>query len=176
MKNRTYKIALFAILGAVALVLNFLEGLIPVSAFMPPGAKAGFSNIATMLAASTLGIVPALAITLIKAGFAIITRGVTAGAMSLCGGVLSTVTMYLLFKFSKKTGYLVIGVVSALMHNIGQLAVAAVLVGNTAVLGYAPVLLVSGIVTGALTGSILRAVMPPIIKLFNNSASEGGKE
>ena len=67
MKNRTYKIALFAILGAVALVLNFLEGLIPVSAFMPPGAKAGFSNIATMLAASTLGIVPALAITLIKA-------------------------------------------------------------------------------------------------------------
>jgi len=176
MKNKTYKIALFGLLGAVALVLNWLESLIPVTAFMPPGAKAGFSNIATMLAASTLGLVPALAITVIKAGFALVTRGVTAGAMSLCGGVLSTVTMYLLFKFSKRTGYLVIGVLSALMHNLGQLAVAAVLVGSSAVLGYAPMLLLSGIVTGALTGSILRAVMPPILKIVNNPAQEGGKE
>lgn len=175
MKKNTYKIALFGILGAVALVLNYLEGLLPMSAFMPPGAKAGLSNIATMLAASTLGLCPALAIALIKALFAMITRGSTAFFMSLCGGVLSTATMYVLFKLSRRTGYLVIGVISALMHNLGQLAVAAILVGNGAVLGYAPVLLISGIVTGALTGSILRAVMPAILKTMKNYRSKGGE-
>lgn len=175
MKKSTYKIALFGMLGAVALVLSFLESLIPMSSFMPPGAKAGFSNIATMLAASVLGLVPALAIALIKAGFALVTRGVTAFFMSLCGGVLSTAVMYLLFKFSKRTGYLVIGVISALMHNLGQLAVAAVLVGNSAVLGYAPVLLISGIVTGALTGSLLRVTMPKILNITQNLRSKGGE-
>lgn len=162
-------------LGAVALVLSWLEGLIPLSAFMPPGAKAGFSNLANMLAASTLGLIPALAIALIKAVFALVTRGVIAFAMSLCGGMLSTVAMYLMFRFSKKTGYMLIGVASALMHNLGQLAVAAVMVGNTAVLGYAPVLLISGIITGALTGSILRAVMPKILKITQNLRFEGGE-
>lgn len=175
MKNRTYKIALFGMLSATALVLNLLEGLIPVSSFMPPGAKAGFSNIATMLAASTLGLIPALAITLIKAMFAFVTRGVTAFFMSLCGGVLSALAMYLLFKYSKRTGYLLIGVISALMHNLGQLAVAAVMVGSGAVLGYAPVLVISGIVTGALTGSILRAAMPKILNITQNLRSKGGE-
>ena len=51
MKNNTYKIALFGVLSAVALTLSYLEGLIPTVAFMPPGAKMGFSNIATMFAA-----------------------------------------------------------------------------------------------------------------------------
>ena len=134
MKNNTYKIALFGVLSAVALTLSYLEGLIPTVAFMPPGAKMGFSNIATMFAASSMGIVSALAITFIKALFAGITRGVTAFFMSLCGGILSTVTMYLLFKLSKKTGYMAIGIICALVHNFGQLIVAIITAGNLSVL------------------------------------------
>lgn len=162
-------------LSAVALVLSFLESLLPVAAFMPPGAKPGFSNIATMFAASSMGLVPAVAITLIKALFAGVTRGVTAFFMSLSGGILSTITMYILFKLSKRTGYLIIGVISAIMHNSGQLITAAFLVGNAAVIGYAPVLLVSGIITGALTGSILSAVIPKLDKIINNKNIKGGR-
>lgn len=175
MKKSTYKIALFGMLSAVALVLSYLESLIPVSAFMPPGAKAGFSNIATMFTASSMGLVPALAVTAVKALFAGVTRGSTAFFMSLSGGMLSAVTMYLLFKFTKKTGYMLIGVVSAVMHNLGQLAVAFVMVGNSAVIGYAPVLLAAGIITGAVTGSILNAVIPALTKLENNLNLKGGK-
>lgn len=162
-------------LSAVALVLSFLESLLPVAAFMPPGAKPGFSNIATMFAASSMGLVPAIVITLIKALFAGVTRGVTAFFMSLSGGILSTITMYILFKLSKRTGYLIIGVISAIMHNLGQLVTAAFLVGNSAVIGYAPVLLVSGIITGALTGSILGAVIPKLNKVINNKNIKGGR-
>lgn len=175
MKNNTYKIALFGVLSAVALTLSYLEGLIPTVAFMPPGAKMGFSNIATMFAASSMGIVSALVITFIKALFAGITRGVTAFFMSLCGGTLSTVTMYLLFKLSKKTGYMAIGIICALVHNFGQLIVAIITAGNLSVLGYAPVLLISGTVTGAVTGTVLRAVMPALEKVTKTITRKGGK-
>lgn len=175
MKNDTYKIALFGVLSAVALTLSYLEGLIPTVAFMPPGAKMGFSNIATMFAASSMGIVSALAITFIKALFAGITRGVTAFFMSLCGGILSTVTMYLLFKLSKKTGYMAIGIICALVHNFGQLIVAIITAGNLSVLGYAPVLLISGTVTGAVTGTVLRAVMPALERVTETITRKGGK-
>lgn len=175
MKNNTYKIALFGVLSAVALTLSYLEGLIPTVAFMPPGAKMGFSNIATMFAASSMGIVSALAITFIKALFAGITRGITAFFMSLCGGILSTVTMYLLFKLSKKTGYMAIGIICALVHNFGQLIVAIITAGNLSVLGYAPVLLISGTVTGAVTGTVLRAVMPALERVTETITRKGGK-
>lgn len=175
MKNNTYKIALFGVLSAVALTLSYLEGLIPTVAFMPPGAKMGFSNIATMFAASSMGIVSALAITFIKALFAGITRGVTAFFMSLCGGILSTVTMYLLFKLSKKIGYMAIGIICALVHNFGQLIVAIITAGNLSVLGYAPVLLISGTVTGAVTGTVLRAVMPALERVTETITRKGGK-
>lgn len=175
MKNNTYKIALFGVLPAVALTLSYLEGLIPTVAFMPPGAKMGFSNIATMFAASSMGIVSALAITFIKALFAGITRGVTAFFMSLCGGILSTVTMYLLFKLSKKTGYMAIGIICALVHNFGQMIVAIITAGNLSVLGYAPVLLISGTVTGAVTGTVLRAVMPALERVTETITRKGGK-
>lgn len=175
MKNNTYKIALFGVLSAVALTLSYLEGLIPTVAFMPPGAKMGFSNIATMFAASSMGLVSALAITFIKALFAGITRGVTVFFMSFCGGILSTVTMYLLFKFSKKTGYMAIGIICALVHNFGQLIVAIITAGNLSVLGYAPVLLISGTVTGAVTGTVLRAVMPSLERVTKTITRKGGK-
>ena len=50
-KTKSYKAAFTGIAAAVAITLSFLEGLIPTAAFMPPGAKAGFSNIAVMFAA-----------------------------------------------------------------------------------------------------------------------------
>ena len=54
-----------------------------------------------------------------------------------------------------------------------QFSVAAIMVSGESVIGYAPVLLLSALVTGAVTGSILRAVMP---KLHNiDKAVKGGR-
>ena len=70
MKNNsifTKKIALMGILCALALSLSFLENLIPPLPFVPPGAKPGFSNIATMFSLSELGFGYGIVITLCKA-------------------------------------------------------------------------------------------------------------
>lgn len=174
-KTKSYNVALLGILTAVALVLSFLESLIPAASFMPPGAKVGFSNLAVMVAASSMGLAPALAVAALKSLFVFLTRGATAFFMSFAGGVLSTATMYLLFKLTKKMGYVEIGILSALMHNAGQLAVAAVLVGNSSVIGYAPVLIIAALLSGAATGAILGVVLPKLQILKNSIHTKGGK-
>lgn len=164
MKKKTYDTALFGMLAALAITLSYLESLLPTAAFLPPGAKPGFSNLANLFAASSMGLFPALCIAFLKACFAGLTRGLTAFFMSLCGGLLSTLIMFLLLRHGRRLGYVGIGIAGAVCHNLGQLLVAAVLVGNRSVLGYAPVLLVCALLAGTLTGLVFRAVFPAVKK------------
>lgn len=165
MKTKTQKIALLGILSAQALALSFIENLLPAMPFLPPGVKLGLSNIVTMFTAGTMGLLPALAVTLIKSLFVLLTRGVTAFFMSFGGGFLSTVAMCLMIRFVKdKSGFVGVAVVSAVCHNIGQLAVSIIVTKTTAFVYYAPVLLLSGVVMGIITGIILKAVMPLLMK------------
>lgn len=165
-KNYAYKIALSAILCALALSLGFLESLIPPIPLLPPGAKPGFSNIITMFAAGSIGLPAALTIALLKGGFAFITRGLTAGLMSLSGGLLSALAMYLLMRFARNfLGLIGISVICALCHNIGQLFAAVFITGTANIVYYAPALAVFGLITGAVTGVVLRAVMPVLDKM-----------
>ncbi len=165
MKTKTQKTALLGILAAQALALSFLENLLPAMPFLPPGVKLGLSNIVTMFTAGTFGFGPALAVTLIKSLFALLTRGVTAFFMSLGGGLLSTVAMCLMMKFAKdKFGFIGVAVVSAVCHNLGQLAVSIIVTKTTAFVYYTPVLLLSGIVMGIITGIVFKAVMPLLMK------------
>ncbi len=165
MKTKTQKIALLGILSAQALALSFIENLLPAMPFLPPGVKLGLSNIVTMFTAGTMGFLPALAVTLIKSLFVLLTRGVTAFFMSFGGGFFSTVAMCLMIKFVKeKSGFVGVAVVSAVCHNVGQLAVSIIVTKTTAFIYYAPVLLLSGVVMGIVTGIILKAVMPLLMK------------
>lgn len=164
-KNLTYKTALAAILCTQALALGFIENFIPAFPFMPPGAKPGFSNIITMFAAGSLGLPWAVVITLIKALFAFATRGVTAGAMSFAGGIVSTLVMYLLLKYADKIlGLTGISVIGALCHNAGQLLVSVFITGSSKTFYYAPALAIFGLITGVVTGVIFKAVLPALEK------------
>lgn len=165
-KNLSYKIALSAILCALALSLGFLESMLPPIPLLPPGAKPGFSNIITMFAAGSIGLPSALAIAVIKGGFAFITRGVTAGIMSISGGLLSAIAMYLLMRYARKIfGFIGISVICALCHNVGQLFAATFITGTANIIYYAPALAVFGLMTGAVTGVIFGAVMPVLEKM-----------
>ena len=167
-ENSVYSVALCGILCAQAVALSWLENLLPALPYMPPGAKPGFSNIVTMFTAGSIGLCQAMSITVIKAGFALLTRGATAGAMSLAGGTFSTVIMWLMFRFAKeKMGLIGISVLSAVAHNIAQLIVASFITGTFSVINYAPFLGLYAIITGSVTGILLKAVMPALEKQKN---------
>lgn len=163
MEKKAEIVAVTGILGALALVLSFLEGLLPPVPMLPPGAKLGLSNIVSMYAAGSLGLPCALFLSLLKGGFAFLTRGVAAGLLSLSGGVFSTVISWALLR---KTGasLLLVGVCGALAHNAAQLG-AAWLLTSSAVLYYVPFLLLFGVLTGILTGLVLKLTLPVLEKL-----------
>ncbi len=164
--KKNYKIALIAILCALAISMGFLEGLIPPIPFLPPGAKLGFSNIITMFTAGSLGLPQALTVAAVKSLFAFVTRGATAGFMSLSGGLLSAFAMYFLMKYSRKyLGLVGISVICAVCHNLGQLAAARIITQTQTIYNYAPALAVFGIVMGTLTGIVLKAVLPALEKM-----------
>ena len=164
---KTNKVALLGIFGAVALVLSFLEGmLIPDIPFFPVGAKPGLSNIITMYIAGTMGFPGAIYITMLKALFALITRGATGAFMSFSGGILSTVAVCLLIKYQGRLfSYLGLGIVGAVMHNLGQLVAACIVSGTFALMNYGKYLLIFALVTGTVTGSVLLVLMPRLGKI-----------
>ncbi len=163
MRKKSKKVAVCGLLGALALVLALLEGLLPPIPGLPPGAKPGLSNIVTMFAAGSLGLPYALAVALLKGGFAFLTRGVTPGLMSLCGGLASTLAMWLVWK-KTRLSLLFTGICGALAHNAAQLCVALALTGRAA-LFYVPAMLLLSVLCGLCTGLLLQLLLPVLEKL-----------
>ncbi len=170
-KDKIKRITFTALMTALSVVLSFVEGLLPTAYFMPPGSKLGLSNIPVMFSASSLSLGKTMLIVVTKSVFVFITRGFTAFCMSLVGGILSALCTTLVFRKVKNFGYVGVGVLSALCHNLGQLLVSFFLVQTTAIIGYAPVLLVASVATGILTGTLLRLSMPYFMKI-NNTKQE----
>lgn len=161
-QTRTLKIALLGVFGALALSLAFLENtLLPDLPLLPPGAKIGLSNIVTVLCGALFGGGYAWYITALKALFAFLTRGVTAGLMSLAGGALSTLALCLLLKRVDKTvSYLGVGVLCAAAHNLGQLLMSMALTGSLSLWHYGKYLLLFALCSGTLTGLVLCVLLP----------------
>ena len=166
MKQKAGRVAFTGLLAALAIALSFLEGLLPPLPMMPPGAKLGLSNLATMYAADSLGLPSGLFLAVFKGVFALVTRGGMAGLMSLSGGVVSTVVMWLLLKKANASLGVVVGVCGALAHNAAQLCVAYFLTG-TSVAFYVPFLVLFGVLTGLLTGLVLKLTLKPLERLQN---------
>lgn len=104
-----------------------------------------------MAAAAQLGFAGAFPITLLKAGFAGLTRGATAFFMSTAGGVLSMLVMLPLLHGKRNPfGAVGTGILCAVMHNLGQLLASWALTGTKAIFGYAPLLLLFALLTGLL--------------------------
>lgn len=162
-KISTLKITQNALVCTVALILSYVEMSLPDFPFVLPGMKLGLSNIATMFALSAMGLPSALVVCLAKALFALLIRGFTAFLMSLCGGVLSAVAMYVLLKL-KKVGYIGIGVFGAFCHNFGQILVAFALT-DSSVFAYFAVLGLASVVTGAITGFCVYLILPKVLNL-----------
>ena len=161
-------VALTGIFAATALVLSFFEKFMLAALPLPPGVKPGLSNIAVLFTLQTMGLPCALCIAVIKAGFSLLISGVSAAVLSFCGGVASILTMYLLCKCRKKgLSYTGISVLSAVVHNLGQLVAASAIVGSSVYKAYLPVLILSGIIFGAVTGMILNNVQPALEKFSN---------
>lgn len=155
-------------LFALAIALSYLESLVSPLLGLMPAIKLGLSNIVVMYALLFLRTRTALLLVVLKALFAFLTRGATAGFLSLCGGALSLAVMLVLLQLPV-SGYIFCAG-SALAHNLGQLAGAAVLLSSAMALGYAPVLLAAGLIVGGISCILSRALFAALPKQAGCSA------
>ncbi|MBQ8683382.1 MAG: Gx transporter family protein [Clostridia bacterium] len=161
MKRKT---ALYGLLVALAFIFSYIEVLVPIPVGIP-GIKLGLANGVTLTALYLLRPADALAVSVLR----ILLAGLTFGSpmtmlYSLCGGLLSFAVMWLCRR-SDRFSVVGVSIAGGVSHNIGQLALAAVVLATPAVAWYAPVLLVTGTVTGALIGLVCRLLLPRLEKL-----------
>lgn len=150
---RTKKLALSAILAALAMILSYVEAMVPMPVPIP-GIKLGLANLVILLAIYRLGFKYALAINCIRI---FVTGLLFTGAFgilySLAGGLLSLLVMYLLYR----TGiFSMVGVSMAggVAHNLGQLLTACLIMSNIRLMSYFAVLLFAGMGSGILMGIV----------------------
>ena len=150
---KTQKLTVMALTTAIALVLSFIESQIP--AFVAvPGVKMGLPNIAIVYDLYRLGWKEAAMISLIRLVLVSLLFGSAASFLySFAGAVLSLLGMTLLKKTGKFTE-IVVSVAGGVLHNIGQIAMASIILETDALRYYLPFLLVSGILAGVVIGLI----------------------
>ena len=166
-RDKIKSIALFGMMVALAFTFSYLESLIPFD-FAIPGVKLGLANLVVVVALYTMKPGEALCIVIIRIFLAGLTFGNAYSlAYSLCGGLLSYAVM-LLFK---KTKLSIIGVsmLGGIFHNIGQIIVAAMVLGTARIAYYLPVLLVSGVATGLAIGIVSKLITDRVKIIKNNS-------
>jgi len=166
------KIAMYGMMIALAMILSFVETLIPISLGIP-GIKLGLANLVTIVCLYTMGPAGAWAVSLTR----IILTGFTFGNMfsmaySMAGGVLSLVCMMI----AKKSGVLStagVSIIGGMTHNIGQLLVAFYVVRTAGIFWYLPVLMTAGIITGTLIGMLSAAIVKRIRPYIRKSGEQG---
>lgn len=152
------KYAAMAILTAVSLILFTVEAALPPIPIQ--GVKIGFSNIVTLIAMVILGKREAFIILSMRIILASIFAGsVLSFSFSIVGGILAYTIMALTIDVFGEKKIWITSVMGAIFHNAGQLAVAVIATGTPWISIYAPVLLLSAIVTGTVIGVVTTALV-----------------
>ena len=162
-KSSAQKVALYGVLIALAMVLSYVEMLIPLPVGIP-GVKPGLANLVVFLALYMMTAREALLISMVRILLVSITFGNgSAFLYSMAGGILSFLVMWI---FQKKDFLLPSGVSIAggIAHNVGQLLMAAVILETGAVFTYFPVLLAAGCITGGIIGFLGEQIRKRIIR------------
>ena len=147
------QIAEYGLMIALAMVLSYVEFLIPFSVGIP-GVKLGLANIVVIFALYRLGIPQAFVISLLRVFLMTFMFGNAFALMySLSGAILSLFVMVLLLK-TKRFSPVGVGAAGGVAHNIGQILCAMVLLETNRLVYYLPVLFVSGTIAGVLIGII----------------------
>ena len=150
---KTKKVAMLGLTIALAMIMSYIEALVPLS-FAVPGIKMGLANIVIIFLLYRFGMKEAILVSIIRVILvSLLFSNVMAMWYSLAGAALSLSVMWVLKKIDK---FSVIGVSVAggIMHNVGQIIMAVILLGTEQIALYLPVLIITGTATGVIIGIV----------------------
>lgn len=153
--------ALCGVFIALAMILSYLENLIPINVAVP-GVKLGLANLVTIVSLFKLGLKPTIVISIGRIVLSGVLFGnVTVIIYSLAGAFLSILVMFFVkkIKIFTVTGVSICGAVA---HNFGQIIVAAIILENANIMYYMLVLAVIGALAGTAIGILSGIILKNI--------------
>lgn len=171
MNNKTNKMVKIALLLAVALIINYLESLVPLPIPLP-GVKIGLANCIGLVVLCLyterdyilFNILKVFMVALLRSGFG------SAFFIGLSGTLLSTLFTLLVYRFSKASIY-GLSVVGAIFHSLGQVLMVMILYSNVYMINYLVILEITSIISGVITAFIASVTLQKLPKRM----IEGGK-
>lgn len=151
-KKRIKQVTVTGALAAVAMVLAYVELLLPPIYAPLPAIKCGLANIAVLFTLYKCGKLSAALVSAVKVLLTALLFGTfTSLAYSACGAILSLAVMIPLKRWNKFSP-IGVSVAGAVAHNTGQIIAAVIITSTPAVALYFPVLLFTGAVAGIIVG------------------------
>ena len=166
--SRTRRICLDAMLLGVALMLSYLEVLLPLGALLPlPGFRLGLANLMVLAVFCLLSPADAAILSAMR----ILIMGVLFGSVtslwfSAMGGLFSFLTLLLLSRIGRRCSYCGVSILCAAAHNTGQIVAAVTLFGSVLIPSYLPWLLLASVLYGGIVGILLNLCMPQLKSLI----------
>lgn len=171
-QRSTRQLVFSALLLAIGVILGVFE-----TYYLPPlpvpGAKLGLANIVTIFLVIYLPWRDALA----NVALRVVAIGLLTGTFlstififSLVAGIGAYIAMYFVYRFSGRLFTLVgVSVMGAVVHNVIQLLIAVWLLGTWGVAFHLPLLIITGVASGAFNGAIANMIqsrgdLQPILK------------
>lgn len=155
MRNKeTKKLVYVTMLSAMAIAINLFES--AYLAFLPFGIRFGLANIIALIAIELFGIKEMILINFMRVVLGSLLRGTIFGStfwISAGGVFLSTICLILMRKVLRFPIYST-SMISAIGHSVGQVLVVMNIYQQVGMLAVIPMLLISSIPTGILTGMI----------------------
>lgn len=149
------KIAIVAMLSALAIVVAVAESFIPSIGI--PGVKLGLANIIILITLYELGILEAVIVNIFRVVLASLVRGTFLSMgflMSLTGAALSLGVMIIFYLLIKKFSVVGVSVIGSIFHVIGQILIAMIYLGTAYVVLYLPLIGLAAIITGVFVGFV----------------------
>lgn len=156
--NNTKKLTLFSLLLACALIFSFVESLFPLD-FIAPGIKIGLANSVCLLLICAKHYKTAAFVNFCRI---ILSCLLFSNPLSLIYALSGAVLSYIIMLFATKIkllGIIGVSVLGAVFHNLAQITAAFFIVESTGIFYYLPILLISGIICGILTGVCTSAIL-----------------
>ena len=152
-----------AMLVCLAMVLSIIESLVPLS-FAIPGVRLGLANLVVLCGIYVLSFRHALTLAILKCVMtAWILGSFPAFLYSSVGTILSFFVMWFLVRY--QVGTIIVSCVGAVCHNLGQITIAALIVGSSKVFFYLPVVVLFGAIAGLVIGFCVKSVLPYVMHL-----------
>ena len=147
------KMTSLSVAVALAMILSFIESLIPPLVSVP-GVKIGLANIVTVFLLYVFGWREAGVVSLIRVFLSALLFGSTVSLIYALSGALLSFVLMALLKLLPLSSEVSVSIVGGVGHNAGQIIAACFIMENAAIIYYLPVLVISGTIAGVAVGSL----------------------